>query len=242
MKRISKIDMPPYFYQPNLSSESTVELDTETSHHIAQVLRMRVGEALHVTDGAGRLVLGRLSAVSKRVCHVAIEQDTRHAPVGRRVHIAIAPLKNSGRYEWFIEKATELGVASITPIQTARTEKLKLRMDRLRQIARSAMLQSQQVWLPEFPDAIPFADLISSWKDRGFQRLIAHCLPTSREPLSACGLSEEVGLLIGPEGDFTTDEIDAALDVGFTAVQLGETRLRTETAGIAAVTLLRLRN
>ncbi len=219
-----------------------VELDAETSHHIAQVLRMRVGEELHLTDGAGRLVLGRLTSVTKRVCHVSVEQSTSHHPAGRRVHMAIAPLKNNSRYEWFIEKATELGVASIIPIQTARTEKLRLRMDRLRQIARSAMLQSQQAWLPEFPDAIPFTDLIRSWKDRGFQRLIAHCLPTSREPLSACGLSEEVGLLIGPEGDFTTEEIDAALAAGFTAVQLGDTRLRTETAGIAAVTLLRLRN
>jgi 16S rRNA (uracil1498-N3)-methyltransferase len=156
------------------------------------------------------------------------------------VHLAIAPVKNNSRFEWFIEKATELGVCSIQPVITERTEKQHLRIDRLRQVSIAAMLQSQQVWLPVLHEPTPIASLIRTWETDQLQRYIAHCIESKKKSIADLRLLEEAGMLIGPEGDFTAKEIQAALDVGFEAVQLGPTRLRTETAGVVAATCLRL--
>lgn len=234
--------MLPFFYQEQVLDAGTIELDADTSHHIAQVLRMRAGSLLNLTDGKGHLAQGELASVSKRTCAVLIRSKTFVPFQGRAVHLAIAPPKNSSRFEWFIEKATELGVASITPIRSIRTEKERLRMDRVRQVAIAAMLQSQQVWLPVLSEPIPFADFIGSWGEPSMQRLIAHCMPTERHPIAALELKNEVGLLIGPEGDFASEEIDKARSIGYAPVQLGETRLRTETAGVAGAAFLRLRS
>lgn len=239
-KRILTIDMLPYFYQAHLLDEAIIELDEDTSHHVAQVLRMRSADELNLTDGKGHLLQGKLVSVSKRTCTVAIENRAFQPLQGRTVHLAIAPLKNSSRFEWFIEKATELGVASILPIRTTRTEKDRLRMDRIRQVAIAAMLQSQQVWLPALSDLIPLSTLLAAWSDSSIQRLIAHCLPVERSRLSAIPLKDEVGLLIGPEGDFTSEEIQLAREAACAEVQLGESRLRTETAGVIGAAILRL--
>ena len=217
-----------------------MELDPDTSHHVAQVLRMQEGEELNLTDGLGQLIHGKLISVSKRVCSLSVEQRTHHQPTGRAVQLAIAPVKNVGRFEWFIEKATELGVQRIVPVLTKRTEKERLRIDRLRQVAIAAMLQSQQVWLPSIEEPITYADLIQEWKGSSIQCLIGHCTETERTPISAINLSDSVGLLIGPEGDFTPEEIAMAQEAGFQPVQLGSTRLRTETAGVVGATWLRL--
>lgn len=239
-KRILISNMRPFFYSPSLAGGSTLLIDAETSHHIAQVLRMQVGEALNLTDGCGGLVEGRLIAVSKKACTVAVEHRSQQEPVGRAVHIAIAPVKNTSRFEWFIEKATELGVRSIVPIITERTEKERVRIDRLRQLATAAMLQSQQVWLPRIEEPTPLADLIRAWQADSMQRLIAHCRDSERTAIADLSLSKTVGLLIGPEGDFTPHEIATAEQAGFQEVALGDTRLRTETAGVVAATWLRL--
>ncbi len=215
-------------------------LDADTSHHIAQVLRMRSDEQLNLTDGSGNLVTGCLQEVSKKKCTVTETARVFQAREGRRVHLAIAPIKNAGRFEWFIEKAVELGVTSIVPILTARTEKQRLRTDRLQQIAVAAMLQSQQVWLPTISAPIDFDELIARWSDKGMQCLIAHCKDSDRQSLTEYKLAEEVGMLIGPEGDFTDREIEQALVAGFHPTQMGNTRLRTETAGVVSAAWLRL--
>lgn len=240
VKRSPISNMLPYFYSSSLADGSTLELDNDTSHHVAQVLRMEKGEALNLTDGCGQLIEGKLIAVSKKSCTVAVEKRTQQDASGRLVHLAIAPVKNSSRFEWFIEKATELGVRSITPIRTSRTEKDRLRIDRLRQVSISAMLQSQQVWLPEIGAPTPYASLIQQWQQASMQRLIAHCRDANRMPIASLSVSDVVGLLIGPEGDFTPDEIALAAAAGFQEVQLGATRLRTETAGVVGATWLRL--
>ena len=240
IQRILTIDMAPFFYIPHLPDVTVLELDADTSHHIAQVLRMRIGEALQLTDGLGNKALGHLAAVSKKACTVHLEQRTVTNRIGRSVRMAVAPVKNNSRYEWFIEKATELGVSDIHPLICERTEKQHLRPDRLRQVSIAAMLQSQQVWLPNLHEPTPIASLIRSWEVEGLQRLIAHCNDAERKSISAIQLMQSVGILIGPEGDFTPGEIHTAREAGFVAVQLGGTRLRTETAGVVGAAWLRL--
>ena len=240
MRRTSTIDMLPFFHIPYLPEGALIELDSDTSHHIAQVLRMKAGESLHVTDGAGSLLTGCLQSVSKKTCVLSVTDRRFEKRSGRNVHLAISPVKNTGRMEWFIEKATELGVCSITPVITQRTEKEKWRLDRIRQIAIAAMLQSQQAWLPLLQEPISYDELISSWPRSERQCLIAHCLQEERKDISQLSLSDEVGILIGPEGDFTQSEVSHALSAGYTPVVLGSTRLRTETAGVVAAAWLRL--
>ena len=157
MRRILTIDMAPFFYIPDLPETSIIELDADTSHHIAQVLRMRVGEALQLTDGMGNKAHGMLETVSKKACTFQVEQRSVSVRQGRSVHMAVAPVKNNSRYEWFIEKATELGVSDIYPLLCERTEKQHLRMDRLRHVSIAAMIQSQQVWLPKLHEPTPIA-------------------------------------------------------------------------------------
>ncbi len=234
------IDMAPFFYIPFLADASVIELDADTSHHIAQVLRMQVGEPLYLTDGAGNKVFGQLDVVAKRSCAIRVEERTFQAFNGRNVHLGVAPIKNNSRFEWLIEKATELGVRSIRPILTARTEKQRLRIDRLKQISIAAMLQSQQVWLPNLDEPISISDHLLEMKSAGHQRLIAHCVDAERTELSQLVLMDEVELMIGPEGDFTELEISQALEAGYSPVLLGATRLRTETAGVVGSAWLRL--
>lgn len=234
------IDMAPFFYIPHLPETSVIELDADTSHHIAQVLRMQVGEPLYLTDGKGHKVYGQLASVAKRSCAVQVNQRSFLDFSGRNVHLVVAPIKNNSRFEWLVEKITELGVRSIRPILTARTEKQRLRTDRLKQICIAAMLQSQQVWLPQLDEPIALEDHLQAMKTSAHQRLIAHCMDTARTGLSQLTLSDEVELLIGPEGDFTEPEIRMALEAGYSPVLLGETRLRTETAGVVGSAWLRL--
>jgi 16S rRNA (uracil1498-N3)-methyltransferase len=232
--------MAPFFYIPFLADASVIELDADTSHHIAQVLRMQVGEPLYLTDGNGHKIYGQLTSVAKRSCVVQVAQRTVEPFFGRNVHLTVAPIKNNSRFEWLIEKATELGVRSIRPILTARTEKQRLRIDRLKQISIAAMLQSQQVWLPKLDEPISISDHLMAMKSSRHQRLIAHCVDAERTDLSQLVLSDEVELLIGPEGDFTELEISQALEAGYSPVLLGATRLRTETAGVVGSAWLRL--
>jgi 16S rRNA (uracil1498-N3)-methyltransferase len=158
------------------------------------------------------------------------------------VTVAISLLKNASRFEWFLEKATEIGVSGIVPLLCERTEKEHARIDRLRSILVSAMLQSQQAWLPELSEPMGFSELVGRPASGG--RYIAHCLeaPLSTDSLAdwrktADGVPPQL-ILIGPEGDFSPKEVEAALKEGFLPVTLGENRLRTETAGVVAATLL----
>jgi 16S rRNA (uracil1498-N3)-methyltransferase len=226
----------PYFFTPDLSQMQLV-LDEETSRHVVQVLRMKSGDRLLLTDGNGNTAEAEIEEAHKKRCLVrVISRDFQPRP-SHQLTIAVSLIKNSSRFEWFVEKATELGVARIIPMICERTEREKFRSDRYINISRSAMLQSKQSWLPVLEEPQDFTDLVRT--SNHHQRFIAHCADDEKQMLhSAYDLwLESHIILIGPEGDFTQGEIDIAKEHGFVPVSLGRTRLRTETAAIyAAVT------
>jgi len=231
----------PFFYINEFnSSQKEIVLDEDTSRHVVQVLRMREGEKINLTDGKGSLITAEISDAHKKHCSVKIE-GTRHKEQGaRRISIGISLLKNTNRFEWFLEKATEVGVSEIIPLICERTEKQKFRYDRMKGICISAMLQSQQTWLPALHEPNQF-DVLAIQQFSNEQKFIAHCDESNQKNnLSTFQLFNSSIILIGPEGDFTKDEIQLALQHNFIPVSLGETRLRTETAGIVASTLLML--
>ena len=231
----------PYFYFATLAKQvDEFVLDENSSRHIVQVLRMKSGETLKLTDGKGLSALATIRDSNKKRCIVHItEKQTRQSPK-RRTQIALSLLKNSSRFEWFLEKATELGVDEIIPLKCARTEKQQFRMERLRGILESALIQSQQVWLPLLQEPQSFV----SWIERAEadQKFIAHCDSGEKSKLSEIinpHLSSQL-ILIGPEGDFTGEEIRMALQAHFIGVELGENRLRSETAAVAAAAVFKL--
>lgn len=231
----------PFFYINEYeSSQKQIVLDEDTSRHVVQVLRMKEGEKLNLTDGKGNLMTTEITGDHKKHCTVSILTTSNQQPATRNISIAISLLKNTSRFEWFLEKATEIGVSEIIPLICERTEKQKFRHDRMKGICISAMLQSQQTWLPVLHEPKQFNHLAIQQFDNT-QKLIAHCDEGNKQPLSNLHISTSAHLqiVIGPEGDFTKQEIELALRNDFIPVSLGETRLRTETAGVVAATLLR---
>ena len=230
----------PFFYIESLDKAAKIiVLDEDTSKHIIQVLRMKVGEKLNLTDGKGNLLTCSIADDHKKHCLVKVE-GTRYKEQGtRRVSVAISLIKNSNRFEWFLEKATEIGVSEIIPLICERTEKEKFRYERMNQICISAMLQSQQVWLPVLHEPMPLSN--QTIKQFNHQhKFIAHCDDGAKSQLTNQPINQLTSalILIGPEGDFTPKEIELALQNDFIPVSFGETRLRTETAGVVAATLL----
>jgi len=229
----------PFFYKENLTASSAdVVLDEATSKHVVQVLRMQNGEQLQLTNGKGILFTVEIIDNNRKRCTVKVLEtfDIPHSPL--HITIAISPVKNNTRFEWFLEKATEIGVTEIIPLVCTRTEKAAFKFDRMKSILVSAMLQSQQCWLPVLHEPTKFNALITSAAHQ--QKFIAHCIDDAKRNLADLNnesLSSKI-ILIGPEGDFTPEEIILALQHHFNAVSLGNTRLRTETAGIVAATLL----
>lgn len=227
----------PFFYESTVAaSASLFELSEETSKHCIQVLRMRAGERLQLTNGRGGLYTARIAHEDKKHCTVNIESEQQHPPAKKKTIIAVSLLKNASRFEWFLEKATEVGVTEIIPLICTRTEHTRFRFDRMQQILISAMLQSQQSWLPILHEPIKFQTLVQD--HYAMKKLIAHCEEDKKTPIQSIPASESVIMLIGPEGDFTPEEIKLALDQGYQPVSLGDTRLRTETAAIVASTFL----
>lgn len=231
----------PYFYFANLAKQvDEFVLDENSSRHIVQVLRMKTGETLRLTDGKGLSALATIQDSHKKRCIVHITEKHLRQPPERRVIIALSLLKNASRFEWFLEKASELGVDEIIPLKCMRTEKQQFRMERMRNILESALIQSQQVWVPVLQEPQIFASWIGQAKAE--QKFIAHCEATEKNKLSEIidpKLSSQL-ILIGPEGDFTDEEIRMAHDAHFIAVGLGENRLRSETAAVAAAAILKL--
>ena len=229
----------PFFYISNYEdAQKQIVLDEETSRHVVQVLRMKVGEQLNLTDGKGNLLSCVIAEEHKRHCSVEVK-ETRHKEQGaRKVSVAISLLKNSNRFEWFLEKATEIGVSEIIPLICERTEKEKFRLDRMQGICISAMLQSEQIWLPVLQEPIKFENLVMKQFD-DCKKYIAHCLDEESKTQLHREISQSANQLIciGPEGDFTKQEIDLALQHQFIPVGMGTNRLRTETAGVVAATL-----
>lgn len=227
----------PYFYEPTVAMQSSpFELSEETSKHCIQVLRMQEGDQLLLTNGRGALITARIASAHKKAAVVQLLHDEQVAAPTRHTCIAISLLKNATRLEWFLEKATEMGITHIVPLICQRTEHTRFRTERMQQILVAAMLQSKQCWLPEMNEPQPFAQFLNT--EQFPVKLIAHCEDGPKTELQQIDLSLSSAILIGPEGDFSPEEIDHALQKGFQAVSLGHTRLRTETAGLVAATLL----
>jgi 16S rRNA (uracil1498-N3)-methyltransferase len=225
----------PYFYEPEISPAATAfTLSEETSKHCIKVLRMEKGEQLNITDGKGNLFTATILIEDKKNTEVKIGSTVTSPQQKRKVAIGISLLKNTGRFEWFLEKATEIGVSEIIPLICSRTERQHFRYDRMNAVLIAAMLQSQQSWLPELHEPRSFEQVLVS----AHQKFIAHCAEEQKKEIKDISISENVLMLIGPEGDFTPDEISSALHSNFQPVSLGQTRLRTETAGVVATTLL----
>ncbi|HEX6170982.1 MAG TPA: RsmE family RNA methyltransferase [Chitinophagaceae bacterium] len=233
----------PFFYITEfVSSQKEIVLDEDTSRHVVQVLRMKEGEKLNLTDGKGHLISAGIIDDHKKHCTVKVVDSKFTSQASRKVTIAISLLKNANRFEWFLEKATEIGVSEIIPLICERTEKQKFRHDRMKGICISAMLQSQQVWLPELYEPVKYIEYIKSGTgDTDLTKFIAHCeKPAEKQNLSSFQSFTHSTILVGPEGDFTKQEIEFALQNNFIPVSLGETRLRTETAGVVAMALLKM--
>ena len=231
----------PYFFEPTIQQTSThFELSEVTSKHCIQVLRMRAGESLHLTDGIGNLYTASIVEADKKKTVVKID-EMEHTPAPtKNVCIAIGLLKNTGRFEWFLEKATEMGVTKIVPLICERSERSNFKQERMQGVVVAALIQSKQTWLPVLSDPITVAQFID--KHPASQLLIAHCEKGNKTALTNIPNSSDTSILIGPEGDFTPSEITLAIDAQYKPVSLGETRLRTETAGIVAAALLLYKN
>ncbi len=216
--------------------DTYVVLSEDESRHCIKVLRKSTGDRVEVIDGKGHLFEGVLEIENKnKPAKVYIQSKKYHEPeVYKSVfHLAIAPTKNADRMEWLLEKAIEMGLGSITFIQCEHNERSNLRKDRLEKIAISALKQSLQYWLPAISMGISFKtylDLIPA-NTKGY---IAHCGEGSKLEFGSGPINNPCYMLIGPEGDFSSDEIKLALDMGLEAVSLGKSRLRTETAGLYA--------
>jgi 16S rRNA (uracil1498-N3)-methyltransferase len=235
------MQLPFFFAEINSPSEKQVTLDEDTSRHVVQVLRMKEGDRLNLTDGLGHIYASEISAAHKRHSTVSvISVKTAVQPPPRTV-IGISLLKNTARFEWFLEKATELGITEIVPLICSRTEKEKFRFDRMKNILVSAMLQSQQSWIPVLHQPVSF-ELLFAMEEivNADGKFIAHCVDAVKTELKdAIRTTENRILLIGPEGDFTNEEITFAVNNKFQPVTLGTTRLRTETAGMVGAVMLK---
>jgi len=222
------------FYNPDIDeSTETFSFDKEESRHIIKVLRKKDSDILHVTNGLGLLFETEITLASDNKCIVEVLSIKKTPEPKFRLHLAVAPTKMNDRFEWFLEKATEIGIQEITPIICDRSERKVINLERFEKIILSAMKQSNETYLPKLNDAISFKEFIKQ-KNEGLQ-LIAHCEETDKKSLKeVLKPNENVTVLIGPEGDFSEKEIALALENNFQPVMLGNTRLRTETAAIVA--------
>ncbi len=222
------------FYNKNINiNDVTFVFDKEESKHIIKVLRKQEGDILFVTNGLGYLFTTKISLASDSKCTIHIESYKKQEAPKFNLHIAVAPTKMNERYEWLLEKITEIGCQEITPIICDHSERKIIKMERFQKIIESAMKQSLHFYIPKLNDPIVFKDFIA----QPFlgQKFIAHCEETDKKSLkNSLQLNQDCMVCIGPEGDFSVKEINAALAQNFGPVSLGDTRLRTETAAIVA--------
>lgn len=220
------------FYAAALEDDLLI-LDEQESRHCVKVLRTRIGEKVNAVDGKGGFYEAELVDDDHRKCKLSVlSRSEDFHPLPYDLHIGIAPTKSIDRFEWFLEKATEIGVSSITPLLCERSERKVLRLDRLEKVIISAMKQSMKAYKPVLNQPAALKDWLT--QNDAETRLIAHCDEASKDNLWQMKLSGSIKLAIGPEGDFSRSEIDLAAANGFSAVSLSTYRLRTETAGIIA--------
>ena len=229
------------FYAPDLEGDHYT-LEEKESKHIVKVLRMKAGDTIMLTDGAGKLITTELVNEDPRRCEVRVVDVVEdYGKRGFLLHIAIAPTKNINRFEWFIEKATEIGIDEITPLICQRSERKVVKTDRLKKVITSAMKQSVKAYHPVLNEASSFKDLVC--RDHSMQKYIAYVEQGEHPALQTLYKNgEDAIVLIGPEGDFSPEEVIMAKENGFKVISLGKSRLRTETAGVVAVHTVAIAN
>ncbi len=230
------------FYNPRLdNSASQFTFSEEESKHIIKVLRKKEGDILHITNGNGYLFEAKIIDASAKKCKAEIiDTDKRHRKM-YWFHLVVAPTKMNDRFEWFLEKATEIGVNEITPIICENSERKVLKLERMEKVIQSAMKQSLQTFLPKLNPPISYKEYMDKTHDGLL--FIAHCEDEEKLDLKRrVAPDKDITVLIGPEGDFSKTEIKRAYEKGFLPVSLGENRLRTETAAIVACTTVNMIN
>lgn len=222
------------FYDATINEKlNSFIFDKEESKHIIKVLRKKENDILFVTNGLGYLFKTEIILASDSKCTVRILSFEKASKTNYHLHLAVAPTKMNDRYEWFLEKATEIGISEITPIICDHSERKVVKTDRFDKIILAAMKQSNQLFLPKLNEPIALKDFLK--KDLNGTKYIAHCEETSKKTLKeSIKPSTDIVILIGPEGDFSEKEIKLSLESNYNPVSLGNTRLRTETAAIVA--------
>jgi 16S rRNA (uracil1498-N3)-methyltransferase len=223
------------FYHPQLTTNTKqFTFDKTESRHIIRVLRKREGDTVLITNGLGQLFISVISQANDKKCLVTITGiEQKEKSRNYYLHIAIAPTKLNDRFEWFLEKATEIGIDEITPIICEHSERKVVKTKRMQKIIQSAAKQSLKFHFPKLNEPVKFSQFMNV--EFSGQVFIAHCEETDKKSLkSVLKKNSKTTILIGPEGDFSTDEIQQSLEHKFIPVSLGESRLRTETAGIIA--------
>ena len=230
------------FYNSNIkSNDKTFFFDKEESKHIVKVLRKKESDKIFITNGLGYLFESIIEVASEKKCEVKIIKETFQQPDIFYTHIAVAPTKMNDRLEWFLEKATEIGIHEITPIICDHSERKVYKIDRAEKIIQAAMKQSLHYYIPKINEPISFSQFVKSNIDG--QKFIAHCEETDKKSFkNEVKKDEKITILIGPEGDFSTKEINLAIENEFIPVTLGNTRLRTETAALVACHTIALIN
>lgn len=225
--------MQLFFNASVTSSDTEIRFSKDESRHIIKVLRKSTGDILKITNGKGWLFTAEISLADIKNCIAKITNTQLQPKRTYHLHLAVAPTKMNDRYEWFLEKATEIGIDTITPILCDNSERRTVKTERFEKILQSAMKQSLSCYLPKLEPAQSFKTFIN--QDFSGQTFIAHCEDTDRKSLKSELIAhEDVIILIGPEGDFSPSEIEQAISENFIPVSLGSTRLRTETAAIVA--------
>jgi 16S rRNA (uracil1498-N3)-methyltransferase len=244
------------FYQPIINPESEFILPEDEAKHFLKVLRMQIGDILHLTDGKGNLAAASIMADNPKKCKLQIKNITKiEKPYTHYTHIAIAPTKNADRIEWFVEKCVEIGIDEISFLQTEHTERNYFNVERIEKKAIAAMKQSLKFYLPVINPPVNLSSffkkkhlLAQSASNFGHENLkreffIAYMSKIKPKTLfQAASKNANVCVLIGPEGDFSANEVAEAFQFGYQGVSLGNSRLRTETAGVAACHALQLLN
>ena len=228
----------PYFYEPSiLSGQTSFTLNEISSKHCVQVLRMQENQRVDITNGLGYLFEATILSAHKKNTIVQIQSEKFIAAPSQKITLGIGLLKNLTRLEWLLEKATEMGVYEIMPLLCEHTLFEKFKLERFQNILQSAMIQSQQVWLPILGTPVKFKEAIQNRKQA--QKLIAHCEDGDKINIKEIEASADLLLFIGPEGEFSSTEIELALANNYQAIHLGPTRLRTETAALFALSVLK---
>ena len=223
------------FYQPNINESSIdVTFNKEESRHISKVLRKVEGSAINLTNGKGFFFEAKLTNTNPKKCNAVIVKVEKQTPLPYHLHLAVAPTKLNDRYEWFLEKATEIGVTEITPIICDHSERKVINQERFNKIIQSAMKQSLKAYLPVLHEATTFKNFLAKEHSEEI-KCIAHCENSDKQTLkNVIKHNKSTLILIGPEGDFSINEIKKATSLQITPISLGSSRLRTETAAVLA--------